>query len=241
MGTNNPTIDPTNSPTFDWSQCYAESCYHKAESPMTWTEADKFCVGMGAELASVHSAEENTFLYYLCGSDDICWLGFSDAGHEGVWEWSDGSNVEYSNWNVNEPVNSRGQDYASLKVYGRWSGVPYNQRNTYAICEKNATVPNFYSFPCDGDSCYYKTPSQMTWEEANTTCLGLGAELASVHSLEKNLYLYILCGSENNCWIGFNDVAVEGKWEWSDESNVEFTNRKLGNQTIMEMRIMLLS
>ena len=64
----------------------------------------------------------------------------------------------------------------------------------------------------------------MTWEEANTTCLNLGAQLASVHSLEKNIYLYILCGSENSCWIGFNDVAVEGEWKWSDESIVEFIN-----------------
>ena len=130
---------------------------------MSWTEADKFCLDMGAELASVHSPEENTFLYYLCGSDDICWLGFSDAEEEGVWEWSDGSNVAYTNWESNQPDNWKDQDYASLKgSYGRWSDVSYNQAKTYAICEKDGTVPFFYSSPCDGNLCYYKTPSQMT-------------------------------------------------------------------------------
>jgi hypothetical protein len=68
----------------------------------------------------------------------------------------------------------------------------------------------------------------MTWDEANTTCLGLGAELASVHSQEENTYLYILCGSENKCWLGFTDAAVEGDWEWSDGSDIVFTNWEKG-------------
>jgi len=227
--TNNPTIDPTRSPTFDWSQCYGESCYHKAQSPTSWTEADNFCEDLGAELASVHSTEENTFLYYLCGSEDYCWLGFSDAVVEGVWNWSDGSNVEYTNWDDGEPNDHGDEDYASLSgPYGRWNDRVDGRANTYAICEKNTTVPFVYPSPCYGNSCYYKTPSQMTWDEANTTCLGLGAELASIHSLEENTYLYILCGPENSCWHGFNDAAVEDEWEWSDGSNVEFTNWENG-------------
>jgi len=215
----------TNALSLDWSQCYAESCYHKAHSPMSWTEAGKFCVDLGAELASVHSREENTFLYYLCGSNDSCWLGFSDAEVEGVWEWRDGSNVQYLNWGDNETNDVSNHDYASIGgPFGRWTDMSDEQANTYAICEKNGTVPFFNSSPCYGNLCYYQTPSQMTWEEANSTCFSLGAELASVHSLEKNTHLYIICGSENNCWVGFNDVAVEGEWEWSDGSNVEFTN-----------------
>jgi hypothetical protein len=227
--TSSPSKIPTNVPTFDWAQCYAESCYHKAQYPMLWTEADNFCEELGAELASVHSTEENTFLYYLCGSEDSCWLGFSDAEVEGVWEWSDGSNVDYTNWGDGEPNDHWHEDYALLSgPHGRWNDMTDSTANTYAICEKNAAVSTFDSSPCYGNSCYFKTPSQMTWDEANTTCLGLGAELASVHSLEENTYLYILCGTESSCWHGFTDAAVEGKWEWSDGSNVEFTNWENG-------------
>jgi len=216
-------------PAIVWSKCYGNSCYYKTPSAMSWTEADKFCVDLGAELASVHSTEENTFIYYLCGSQDSCWLGFSDAEVEDVWEWSDGSNVEYTNWNDGEGKTNANQDYASLSgPYGRWYDMTDSSANTYAICEKNTTLPFFYSSPCNGNSCYYKTPSQMTWDEANTTCLGLGAELASVHSQEENTYLYILCGSENKCWLGFTDAAVEGDWEWSDGSDIVFTNWEKG-------------
>merc|ERR1719397_1442150 len=212
-------------PAIVWSECYGNSCYYKTSSKMLWTEANTTCEGLGVGLASVDSLEENTFLYYLCGYNNDCWIGLTDEQVEGNWEWTDGSPFDYENWASGEGKSHWSQDYVYFRKNskGQWYD---NDKNfeAYAICEKNATVPFFYSSPCDGNSCYYKTPSKMTWDEANTTCLGLGAELASVHSLEKNTYLYILCGSENSCWIGFNDVAVESEWEWSDGSNVEYTN-----------------
>ncbi|XP_063653758.1 C-type lectin domain family 19 member A isoform X1 [Pan troglodytes] len=88
-------------------------CYRFFPLNKTWAEADLYCsefsVGRkSAKLASIHSWEENVFVYDLVNScvpgipADV-WTGLHDHRQEGQFEWTDGSSYDYSYWDGSQP------------------------------------------------------------------------------------------------------------------------------------------
>ncbi|XP_059975876.1 C-type lectin domain family 19 member A [Mesoplodon densirostris] len=88
-------------------------CYRFFPLNKTWAEADFYCsefsIGRkSAKLASIHSWEENVFVYDLVNScvpgipADI-WTGLHDHRQEGQFEWTDGSSYDYSYWDGSQP------------------------------------------------------------------------------------------------------------------------------------------
>lgn len=77
---------------------------------MSWTQADEFCRSLDGQLATVKSDMENEAIrdllldsgldYDYTGSG--CWLGAS-LSDEGVWKWTDGSELIYENWCLGNP------------------------------------------------------------------------------------------------------------------------------------------
>merc|ERR1719419_1229464 len=124
----------------------------------------------------------------------------------------------------NEPNNNWNEDYAAIEgETSQWNDYGGNY-NAYAICQKSDTAPAIVWSQCYGNSCYYKTPSEMLWIEANITCVGLGAELTSVHSDEENTFVFNFCGYDSDCWMGLTDEQAEGYWEWTDGSYFDYEN-----------------
>jgi hypothetical protein len=64
-----------------WQE-FGGHCYLLVKPGETWANAEKDCYNKGGHLASVHSADENTFISLLPGGD--IWLGASDADVEVV-------------------------------------------------------------------------------------------------------------------------------------------------------------
>ena len=64
------------------------------------------CGRRGGHLASVHDEEDAKAVSELCrshlGEGGGCWIGLSDQGHEGSFEWSDGSPLDFEDWNPGE-------------------------------------------------------------------------------------------------------------------------------------------
>ncbi|XP_068426971.1 uncharacterized protein [Clinocottus analis] len=81
---------------------FQNQCFGFMDSKKTWTEAEGYCLFEGANLASVHSAEENLFLQGLTREDThdfpMTWIGGHDAIYAGLWMWTDGSKFNYENW-----------------------------------------------------------------------------------------------------------------------------------------------
>ncbi len=59
-------------------------CYQLVANTATWTEAEEDCNTKGGHLASIHSEDENTFIFKLWGSSSQygLWIGGTDAALE---------------------------------------------------------------------------------------------------------------------------------------------------------------
>ncbi|XP_050789533.1 snaclec alboaggregin-A subunit alpha-like [Gopherus flavomarginatus] len=74
----------------------------------------------GAHLASVHSAEENDFIYQLMGTPhnyekkEAYWLGGRrDSQGEGSWRWTDGSAWHYHNFRDSKPDRTTAEEFVA--------------------------------------------------------------------------------------------------------------------------------
>ena len=76
----------------------------------------------GAELASIHTFQENEFIRNISGSRDI-FIGLSDSNIEGTFVWSDGCPLAYTNWEAGEPDNDYGLEdcVLFLGANGKWN------------------------------------------------------------------------------------------------------------------------
>ncbi|XP_042265658.1 galactose-specific lectin nattectin-like [Thunnus maccoyii] len=68
----------------------------------------------------------------------------------------------------------------------------------------------------------------MTMADAESTCIALGGNLASIHNYGEQSVIrqliYNKCHSNAHAWIGMFDAIQEGKWMWTDGSKVVFTH-----------------
>ena len=90
--------------------------YEAGDTPMSFTDAQAYCEGKGYHLASIHSQEEQAMAATACAMREIgthwgdtehpngCWIGLhvGEQG-DGVFQWTDGSLVDYLNFYSNEP------------------------------------------------------------------------------------------------------------------------------------------
>nr|CDJ81789.1 C-type lectin domain containing protein [Haemonchus contortus] len=80
----------------------------------TFEEAEAVCVAEGGHLASIHSQEENEFIYSITDPheesksyDDLLWIGLRQKNwpKDKKWTWTDGTLLDFINWGAREPNN----------------------------------------------------------------------------------------------------------------------------------------
>ncbi|XP_072347430.1 asialoglycoprotein receptor 1-like [Scyliorhinus torazame] len=118
---------------------FQQNCYYFSLVTKNYTDAQRSCTSMHANLVVINSAEEKVFLQHWTHKGSH-WIGLSDSISEGDWRWVDGtdyaSSVKF--WSPNEPNNRYNvEDCAELLVYGEWNDAPCNFHR-YWICEKSA-------------------------------------------------------------------------------------------------------
>ncbi|XP_028256217.1 lactose-binding lectin l-2-like [Parambassis ranga] len=133
-----------NCPLFWYS--FNGRCYKYVASPMTWADAELHCVSQGANLVSIHSQEENTFVQVLIKNFDPAqgktWFGLSDLHKEGRWMWSDGCAVKFVFWVAGEPNNLLGQEHCAHTNFGpKWNDIDCNTHTLPSVCATRIACP----------------------------------------------------------------------------------------------------
>lgn len=134
---------------------WGHHCYRfELEEKATWNDAEGRCVSLGSEgrpshLASVHSKEEQNFLYEvfhlstqketISDWDPRAFIGLLVGNSATDLSWTDGSCVDYVNWyRGNEPngfPNSAAQISDGNGKLGRWCDQVSHPRTFYYICK----------------------------------------------------------------------------------------------------------
>ncbi|XP_069120617.1 macrophage mannose receptor 1-like isoform X2 [Argopecten irradians] len=227
--------------------CYKVYYNDNVLGKMTWTESRDYCRGLGGDLISIHRQAQNAFVGTLLSQKTgTFWIGLNDRDQEAGYVWTDGRGTDYTNWNPNEPNDYNGNEDCTQIFAGT---LGWNDNNCYTttnwICEiRRGKTPLTTIAPptgvtsslCGSDpgwslyngSCYMSSPSSgdsalVDWYDAGQYCMGQGATLASIHTLDENNYVLSLISkaSLTSVWIGYNELGAT-TYTWSDGSLVDF-------------------
>uniref|UniRef100_A0A674MUZ2 Mannose receptor, C type 1b n=1 Tax=Takifugu rubripes TaxID=31033 RepID=A0A674MUZ2_TAKRU len=178
------------------------------QSVLTWSQAETSCRQQGASLLSVSDPHQQAF---VSGKQKL-WIGLVLDPEHG-WRWSDLKPFRYLRWS---PGGS-----ACFKEF---------------CCSWRTTVQGFCSnpwIPYNGH-CFYLNRSPQTWYNAQKECRKEGGDLVSVQNVEEQSFIISQLGfaSTDELWIGFNDIKIEGLFDWSDHSSVSFTSWTFGKPDV---------
>ena len=120
---------------------FEESCYKGVSTKKSKASAENDCVGKDSHLASIHSANEMDFMVKGTTNTDGVWIG--GERKENLFQWIDGTNFDYTNWDGSEPSNYSDEN-CILSTYiwgtgtGKWHDVPCGYKSAY-VCKKSAS------------------------------------------------------------------------------------------------------
>ncbi|MHC5055234.1 MAG: protein kinase domain-containing protein [Planctomycetota bacterium] len=116
--------------------------YKLFSTRMSWDDAKAFCERAGGHLATIASKEEQDFVVGVARGavpDMGKWIGLTDDGHEGRWEWVTGEGCAFTAWADGEPSGTfadAGESWVALwqnRDY-RWNDAPRDLAIPF-ICE----------------------------------------------------------------------------------------------------------
>ena len=125
-------------PSDDWVPYDNGMCYRLVSFFVPWYTVDSVCDygAPGARSVSVHQLTQNAFLAETVARGAAVWLGLSRTGATSAWRWSDGSDVNYTNWHSGQPAG----DCAFLNYgnVGEWAAMDCDFSSAFFLCQIEA-------------------------------------------------------------------------------------------------------
>jgi hypothetical protein len=106
---------------------------------MDYNTASGMCTAMGSQPASIHSQEENDFIYgLLFHMTSAAWIGLQRSGAD--LGWADGSTFDFTHWEQGEPDDSdcgimRGP-LADASRQGFWADTSCTNKSREIVCKR---------------------------------------------------------------------------------------------------------
>nr|XP_020037336.1 lymphocyte antigen 75 [Castor canadensis] len=218
------------------------SCYQfNTQAAISWKEAYVSCQNQGADLLSISSAAELT---YLTGKEDIArivWIGLNQLYSARGWEWSDHKPLNFLNWDPAMPSAPMigGSSCARMDAEsGLWQSISCEAQLPY-VCKKplnnTAEFTDIWTYSdthCDADwlpnngFCYLLANESGSWNEAHMKCKTFSGDLISIHSLADVEVVVTKLHSgdvKEEIWTGLRNVDKPTLFQWSDDTEVTLT------------------
>ncbi|XP_050971124.1 macrophage mannose receptor 1 [Labeo rohita] len=230
-----------------WIQ-YNSSQYFVNEDRLPMEDARSFCKKNHADLVVITGQTERKFLWKQISrkSENQYYIGMI-VELDKSFSWVDGTPVVYTSWDQNEP-NFANNDENCVTIYknmGFWNDINCGVALP-SICERSSDFVNVTMSPstvepggCTPEwtmfqgKCYKLFNNKMTWHNARDHCILHGGNLVSILSQEEQAFLTtIMLGSDDDVWIGFNDVNWEMRFLWTDGKGVSYINWAKGHPSL---------
>ncbi|XP_053085732.1 macrophage mannose receptor 1 [Pangasianodon hypophthalmus] len=200
--------------------CYEQAAssqtpnYHLILESKTWYEAQRYCRGNYTDLVSIRDQQQNEEVKIKgLNSNTPFWIGLLRDD----WQWTEGGNSAYRNWEHNEPQpSSRPNDCVALKKGEKWHSVPCSN-NHYALCYNTFSPPVHSRL-----TTFHLIPGEMNQTEARAACRENYTDLVTVYSDEDNTELENMMAGLCNGWIGL--YRNQSSEKWSNDDPVTFRN-----------------
>ncbi|XP_033107156.1 macrophage mannose receptor 1-like [Anneissia japonica] len=209
---------------------------------MSWADAEIYCQNQGGTLATISSqieqdtAEDLLNKIYDPYEVDVYWFGSNDIAIEGTWVMGGSANSKdyqvYTNWYGNEPNNYKfpGEDCVMLVAS---DGNEFMWYDTTCTNGEGSICENIPGTPEGPNGLKYSVHMDLkTWSDASTFCKANGGRLAWILDQQAQDYIESLIAAEERglilktagVWIGLNDQISQMSFQWSDGSDVTYTN-----------------
>ena len=168
------------------------------EERLSWLDASAACRNNSitkmhnGELASIHSGLQQAFIVAAAARndlhDDSFWIGLSSLVVWNDFKWSDETDVDFDNWNNDEP-NGYGYEpcvemFGAGDMAGRWNDVDCNVTRGY-ICEIRAESQYPEPQP-DFDKCSEESLASQGFYQFRDSCYSVMTEVKSFTEAEEN-------------------------------------------------------
>ncbi|CAH1775812.1 unnamed protein product [Owenia fusiformis] len=240
-----------------WKE-YGNYCYefnsYIINDQKTWTDAVDNCRHKNADLVSIWSQDEQTFVFENLPrtQENDFWIGL-EANIDQGYTWTDGSPVLFTNWNDGEPNNHNGiEDCVEMLKdgVGKWNDNFCNERRNW-ICKARKDVdfatPATPVYPTAGPdgtcapdndnwkyydgNCYFISDTvhdeRLSWHESESRCQENGGHLLSIHSEQEERFIIGQLEIDyfgRDIWIGLNELDLQHGYRWSDKSPTDYIN-----------------
>uniref|UniRef100_A0A914CMI2 C-type lectin domain-containing protein n=1 Tax=Acrobeloides nanus TaxID=290746 RepID=A0A914CMI2_9BILA len=241
-------------------QGHENACYKLSTAPKNFFDAETDCESSNGYLTSVVNGFENSLISKIArdylSTQKQFWIGGNKISS--AWTWTDGTPFTYTNWAAGQP-DSSDQCISVTSSNSQWSSIDCNTAQYY-ICKIQATVDNGSITTCptnkpvipdttvrpitindceSGWTYYnitnlcYKVFHGQTCNQSEATCVQNGGHLASIHSLEENVFISQLAQAgytfgNDGYWgryhvlIGLMDPTLNGNFYWTDGSPYDY-------------------
>uniref|UniRef100_H3CQ11 C-type lectin domain-containing protein n=1 Tax=Tetraodon nigroviridis TaxID=99883 RepID=H3CQ11_TETNG len=200
----------------DWYE-FGDFCYKPFRDKKTWFYARETCRSLGADLVSIMSMTEQSWLesYLYMATSDV-WTGMNDLTVSGFFTWSNEHMVTFTYWAPGTPKNHNGFSEDCVEMLhqtGHWNDVSCSELNTF-ICKMPkahyplpSVKPTVYGCPQGWDayeySCYWTEETARTWSDAKQFCKEQDGALVHIGDLyEQAHFTVVLSGKTGFWWIG---------------------------------------
>ncbi|XP_067656207.1 inactive cell surface hyaluronidase CEMIP2-like [Haliotis asinina] len=200
---------------------YGGRCYYVGQDRLNFMYAQRACVKMGGNLATVSSEAQHTEIKaYLGQSPFHIWIGLTDIAKEGAFVFMDGTPATYVN--DLKPDDKRIYDDFVVMDVGadyKWRGRRWQHENRY-LCQLPVTpvITQFESCGPDGDGhrlasngrCYIILNTKTDHDTAEYQCLTRQGVLPTITDdvAQREIRNQLLAfGADMDYWT--NDVVVD--------------------------------